>query len=165
MPRMNKTLLAAIIVFASAGTASAGGVAGSFGVGAEFQLSGIGGLSANYDAGKFHVGGFIGYFDPAGGNNTTVDIGGRFFFHIASTAMSDFSVGGGLGIQSTYQPLGMNNRVTNLFLEPSFQIRAFLASNVALSFTGGIEIGTVDASEVNITGNVIGEAGIHYYFD
>jgi len=166
MPRMKKIMLAAILVFASVGTASAGGQPGSFGVGAEFQLSGIGGLSANYDAGKFHVGGFIGFFDPSGPNNTTVDIGGRFFFHVASTAMSDFSVGGGLGIQSIYDNPGDPNarRLTNLFIEPSFQIRAFLASNVALSFTAGIEIGTVDASEVNVTGNISGEAGIHYYF-
>ena len=162
---MKKMLLTAIIVFASAGTASAGGQPGSFGVGAEFQLSGIGGLSANFDAGKFHVGGFLGFFDPDGPNNTTVDVGARFFFHVASTAMSDFGVGGGLGIQSTYEDRGMGRvRVTNLFLEPSFQIRAFLASNVALSFTAGIEIGTVDAQEVNITGNISGEAGIHYYF-
>jgi hypothetical protein len=166
MPRMTKTLLAAVIVCASAGTASAGGQPGSFGVGAEFQLSGIGGLSANYDAGKFHVGGFLGFFDPRGVNNTTVDIGGRFFYHVASTAMSDFSIGGSLGIQSIYANPGDVNsaRLTNLFLEPSFQIRAFLASNVAVSFTGGIEIGAVDASEVNVTGNIIGEAGVHYYF-
>lgn len=166
MPAMKKIMLAAIIVFASAGTASAGGQAGSFGVGAEFQLSGIGGLSANYDAGKFHVGGFLGFSDPAGANNTTVDIGGRFFFHIASTAMSDFSVGGGLGIESAYDNPGNPNsaRHTDLFIEPSFQIRMFIVSNVALSFTGGIEIGTVDASEVNVTGDVSGQAGIHYYF-
>ena len=159
---MTKILLAAVFVLASAGTASAGGQPGSIGVGAEFQISGIGGLSANYDAGKFHVGGFLGFFDPAGGDNTTVDLGARFFFHVHSTAMPDFSLGGGLGIQSAHN--GVGNRTTNLFLEPSFQIRAFLASNVALSFTGGIEIGAVDASEVNITGAISGEAGIHYYF-
>lgn len=166
MPRMKKTLLAAIIVFASAGTASAGGQPGSVGVGAEFELSNLGGLSANYDAGKFHVGGFIGFFDPAGTNNTVVDIGGRFFFHVASTAMSDFSVGGGLGIESAYDQPGdpNSNRHTDLFLEPSFQIRAFIASNVALSFTGGISIGTIDASQVRITGDFNGNAGIHYYF-
>jgi hypothetical protein len=166
MPRMTKTLLAAVIVCASAGTASAGGQPGSFGVGAEFQLSGIGGLSANYDAGKFHVGGFLGFFDPQGVNNTTVDIGGRFFYHVAASAMSDFSVGGGLGIQSIYANPGNpgSARLTNVFIEPSFQIRAFVVSNVAVSFTGGIEIGTVDASEVNVTGNIIGEAGVHYYF-
>ena len=166
MPRMTKILLAAMIVIATAGTARAGGQPGSFGVGAEFQLSGIGGLSANYDAGKFHVGGFLGFFDPQGINNTTVDLGGRFFYHIASTAMSDFGVGGGLGIQSVYNNPGTMGatRLTNVFIEPSFQIRAFLAANVALSFTAGIEIGTVDASEVNVTGNISGEAGIHYYF-
>jgi hypothetical protein len=166
MPRMKKTLLAAIMVLGSAGTASAGGQAGSFGVGAEYELSGIGGLSVNYDTGKFHVGGFIGFDDPSGANNTTVDIGGRFFFHIASTAMSDFSVGGGLGIESAYDNPGnpMSNRHTDLFLEPSFQIRAFLASNVALSFTGGLSIGTIDASEVRITGDFTGSAGVHYYF-
>jgi hypothetical protein len=163
IPRMKKILLAAMFMLASVGTASAGGQPGSIGIGAEFQISGIGGLSANYDTGRFHVGGFLGFFDPAGPDNTTIDIGGRFFFHIASTAMSDFSLGGGLGIQSLDAP-GATDRQTNLFLEPSFQIRAFIASNVALSFTGGIEIGAVDASELNITGAINGEAGVHYYF-
>jgi hypothetical protein len=164
MPRMKKTLLAAMIVFASVGTASAGGQPGSIGVGAEFQLSGIGGLSVNYDAGKFHAGGFLGYFDPRGPNNVTVDVGGRFFYHVASTAMSDFSLGGGLGIQSANDAPGNANRHTDVFIEPGFQIRVFLASNVALSFTGGLEIGAADASELNLTGNVVGEAGVHYYF-
>ncbi len=166
MPRMKQTLFAATVVFASIGTAHAGGQPGSIGVGAEFQLSGIGGLSANYDAGRFHAGGFLGFADPAGVNNTTFDIGGRFFYHVASTAMSDFSLGGGIGIRSEYDNPGNQNanRLTELFLEPSFQIRVFVSSNVALSFTGGIEIGTMDASEVNIGGNVSGEAGVHYYF-
>jgi hypothetical protein len=166
MPRMKKILLSAMIVFASAGTASAGGQSGSIGIGAEFQLSGLGGLSANYDAGAFHAGGFLGFDDPAGVNNTAVAFGGRFFFHVASTATSDFSVGGALGIQSLYDDPGdpAANRLTGLFLEPSFQIRAFLASNVALSFTGGIVIGTVDAGGVAITGGISGQAGIHYYF-
>ena len=112
------------------------------------------------------MGGFLGFSDPAGANNTTVDIGGRFFFHVASTAMSDFSVGGGLGIESAYDNPGnpMSARHTDLYIEPSFQIRMLIVSNVALSFTGGISIGTVDASEVNITGDVSGQAGLHYYF-
>jgi hypothetical protein len=161
MPRMKKTILAAILVFVSAGTASAGGLAGSIGVGGEFQLSGLGGLSVNYDAGKFHAGGFLGFFDPEGADNTAFDIGGRFYFHIASTAMSDFSLGGSLGILTADAG---GDRQTALFLEPGFQIRAFIASNVALSFTGGIVIGAADASEVDITAQVSGAAGIHYYF-
>ena len=164
MPRMKKTLLAAMIVSASAGTASAGGQANSIGVGAEFQINGTGGLSVNYDAGKFHAGGFLGYFDPAGPNNVTVDVGGRFFFHLASTATSDFSVGGSLGIRSANDAPGNPNRHTDVFIEPSFQIRAFITSNVALSFTGGVVVGAADAQELDLSGNIIGEGGIHYYF-
>jgi hypothetical protein len=166
MPRMKQTMLVAILVLASVGTASAGGQPGSVGVGAEYQLSGIGGLSVNYDAGQFHAGGFLGFADPAGGNNTTVNIGGRFFFHVATSALSDFSVGGGLGIRSEYRNVGPGGptRQTDLFLEPSFQIRAFVASNVALSFTGGLTIGTIDASQVTITAQPTGVAGVHYYF-
>jgi hypothetical protein len=160
---MRKTLLAATIILLSVGTASAGGQPGSIGVGTEIQVSGLGGLSVNYDVGKFHVGGFIGFDDPAGGNNTRIDIGGRFFFHVASTASSDFSIGGGLGIRNQGNAPG-NGSTTSLFLEPSFQIRAFITSNVALSFTGGLSIGAADASRLTIDGQVQGVAGIHYYF-
>ena len=164
MPRMKNIKLAAILVLAASGmggTALAGGQPGSIGVGAELQLSNLGGISVNYDTGKFHVGGFLGFDDPGGAKNDTIDVGARFFYHIASTAMSDFSLGGGLGIQSQNTA---NGRDTNLFLEPGFQIRAFIASNVALSFTGGISIGTIDASRVRIIGDFTGTAGVHYYF-
>jgi hypothetical protein len=161
MPRMKKTMLIAVLVLASSSTAFAGGIPGSIGVGAELQLSNVGGVSVNYDAGRFHLGGFLGFDDPAGADNDTIDIGGRFFYHVATTAMSDFGIGGGLGIQSANSAGG---RSTNLFLEPSFQIRAFIVSNVALSFSGGISIGTVDASRVRIIGDFTGTAGVHYYF-
>ena len=167
---MKKTLLGLMIVFASfafVGTARAGGQPNSIGVGAELQISGVGGLSINYDAGRFHAGGFFGYFDPQGPNNSTVDIGGRFFFHVASTATSDFSLGGSIGIENA-NDANTNNRHTDVFLEPSFQIRAFIVSNVALSFTGGIVIGAADISELDLTSNtsgrVTGMAGVHYYF-
>jgi hypothetical protein len=164
MPRMKKTLLAAMMVFASAGTASAGGQPGSIGIGAELQLSNLGGVSANYDAGKFHVGGFLGFTDPTGASNETFDIGGRFFYHIASTATSDFSVGGGIGIQTVNHP-APQDRSNSVFIEPGFQIRAFIVSNVALSFTGGLSIGTGDAdTNLKITGDFTGTAGVHYYF-
>jgi hypothetical protein len=163
MPHMKNTLLAAVIVFASVGTASAGGQAGSIGVGAEVEISQIGGLSVNYDAGKFHAGGFLSFQDPAGASNTRFELGGRFFYHLASTASSDFSVGGGLGFRNTGN--GPNNgSTTELFIEPSFQIRAFIVPNVALSFTGGFSIGALDASDLVIDGQVTGIAGVHYYF-
>jgi hypothetical protein len=163
MPRMKKTLLAAMIVFASVGTASAGGQPNSIGVGLEAEISQAGGVSVNYDAGKFHAGGFLSFADPDGANNTRLELGGRFFFHVASTASSDFSVGGGLGLRNTGN--GANNGSTSeLFFEPSFQIRAFIVSNVALSFTAGFSLGTLDRHDVVLDGGLTGLAGVHYYF-
>ena len=176
LARMTKTsLLASIFVLAAAGAAHAGGQAGSLGVGAEYQLSGLGGLSVNYDAGKFHVGGVLGYYDPAGGNNSTFEVGGRFYYHVHSTAMADFGLGAELGIASVPAAamMGTTARRTDVYLEPGFQIRLFVASNVALSFTGGLMIGAADASDptpaplnsgVQITSQFTGVAGIHYYF-
>jgi hypothetical protein len=175
MPRMKNTMLIAALVLASSGNAVAGGQPGSIGVGAELQLSGLGGVSMNYDTGKFHVGGFLGFDDPDGADDDRIDVGARFFYHVASTAMSDFGIGGGLGIESLNTPTGRN---TALFLEPSFQIRAFIASNVALSFNAGVVIGVMDADNVDFGGQLVGGgisgagmgisvtggAGIHYYF-
>jgi len=165
---------------ASAGVASAGGQAGSLGVGAEYQLSGLGGASLNYDAGQFHVGGFFGFQDPSGPDNTLLELGARFYYHLHSTAMSDFGLGGNFGLASVPGGAMMNNRATDVFLEPGFQIRVFLASNVALSFSAGLVIGLIDApNNVAVTGqgvggNIVdfgggavvfnGGAGIHYYF-
>jgi hypothetical protein len=158
-----------MIVLGLAGSAHAGGQAGSIGVGAEYQLSGIGGLSVVYDAGLFHVGGMIGFDDPTGADNTVFQLAGEFYYHVHHSAFADFGLGGSLGFSSD-PVVGMNGMVTrhtNVYLEPGFQIRAFLSSNVALSATAGLVIGTVDASEVQITGQNVGAAGgvgIHYYF-
>jgi hypothetical protein len=172
---MTKTWkLAMVLLLSAAGVAQAGGSEGSIGVGGEVMLGGlpgpaggpVGGASLNYDAGKFHVGGFVGLNDPAGPNNTDFTMGGRFFYHVASTSGSDFGLGGTLGIFSDGNPNGMGttNRNTYLFLEPGFQIRAFIVPNVALSFTGGIVIGALDAGGVAFGAQVQGLAGIHYYF-
>jgi hypothetical protein len=93
--------------------------------------------------------------------NTTFDIGARFFYHLHETGAADFGIGGGLGLADV--PAG-NNHDQHLYLEPGFQIRAFITPNVALSFTGGIVIGTVDANNVAITGQLQAFAGVHYYF-
>jgi hypothetical protein len=173
---IKSSLLATLFVLAATGAAHAGGQSGAIGLGAEYQLNGIGGVSLNYDAGQFHVGGLLGFFDPPGGGNTVFEVGGRFYYHVHSTAMADFGLGGQLGLASV--PNAMNNRDADVFLEPGFQIRVFVASNVALSFDGGIVIGVVDASGIAITGQgvgtsltvaggnvgLVGGAGVHYYF-
>ena len=156
------SLFAAVLLMAASGLASAGGQPGSIGVGAEAQINGTGGASLNYDAGEFHVGGFLGFFDPDGADNTEFDVGARFYYHVHSTAMADFGIGGSLGIASL-PDAGGDDRQTAVFIEPGAQIRLFLAANVAVSAATGVVIGVVDASGVAITGQTI-TAGLHYYF-
>jgi hypothetical protein len=173
---MTKTrwFAALVVVLAWAGVAHAGGQEGSIGAGVEAQIIGVGGASLNYDAGDFHLGGFLGFHDPGGMDDDVLEIGGRFFYHLHSTAMSDFGLGGTLGIVSANDP---GDRATLLFLEPGFQIRAFIASNVALSFNAGVTLGVMDADNVDFGGQLVGTsvtlggvvglnggAGIHYYF-
>ncbi|HEU0030903.1 MAG TPA: hypothetical protein VFQ53_09725 [Kofleriaceae bacterium] len=172
---MKKTILAAVFAFAlsaSAGSAQAGGQEGTIGVGAEFGLAGsfdpgfglLGGASGNYDAGKFHVGGFLGFADPAGDDNTVYTFGARFYYHLHSTAMSDFGVGGQIGLLSVPDAVDPNEKDTLVFIEPGVQLRAFIASNVALSFSVGIVIGAGDADGTFFGGQTTGAAGVHYYF-
>jgi hypothetical protein len=154
--------LAALVM--GTGTAVAGGSEGSLGVGAEYQLSGLGGMSGSYDMGQFHIGGFLGFQDDGGDDDTDIDIGARFFYHLHSTAMSDFSVGGSVGIGFRGDGNDMTDNATLLFIEPGIQTRAFVASNVALSFTAGLIIATSDAEGIAITGQPVFAGGVHYYF-
>jgi hypothetical protein len=167
--RMKTIKLAAVLLAATAGVASAGGQSGTIGAGVEFATSaladvrGLGGPSVNYDAGAFHLGGFLALVDPSGPGNTDFGIGGRFYYHVASTAMADFSVGGALTfISDATDPNA--DRASLFFIEPGIQIRAFIATNVALSFSAGLPIGLADADGVALTGQLNGTAGIHYYF-
>ena len=68
----------------------------------------------------------------------------------------------GIGFFGDRAP-GDNNR-TLVYIEPGFQMRAFIASNVALSFTGGLTLGTADAEGVAVTAQPTALAGAHYYF-
>ena len=180
MQNLLKLAVSSTLLLAS-GSAIAGGQAGKIGVGAEGALNGsTGGLSVNYDAGAFHVGGFFGYSDAAGPNNSDFSLGGRFFYHVHSTAMSDFGLGAGISLASIDGFGQMNDqRHLNVYIEPSAQIRLFLASNVALSFTLGFVVATADDSGVALGGQGLGQiaqgpgtgyamptafAGVHYYF-
>jgi len=143
--------------------ASAGGQAGSLGVGAEFQLNGLGGVSVNKDLGLFHAGGVLGFADAEGPGNTTVDLGGRFFYHLHSSPMSDFGLGGQIGLRFLDNPAPADN-FWGLYIEPAMQVRAFIANNVCLSFTAGFTVGLFDAGGVVLSGQPNAGAGFHYYF-
>jgi hypothetical protein len=51
-----------------------------------------------------------------------------------------------------------------VFIQPGFQIRLFVASNVALSASGGFNIAAADAEGLLLDGDLTGALGVHYYF-
>ena len=161
---LTTSLVSAALLVGAATPAIAGGSEGSIGVGAEAQMSGLGGVSGSYDMGMFHVGGFLAFADSEGDDNTDLSFGGRFFYHVHSTAMSDFGVGGSIGLLFTGDGDPDTDNPTILIFEPGMQIRAFVVSNVALSLTAGIAIGLADAEGVVLDGQLTGGAGVHYYF-
>lgn len=165
---MNKAVIFGLLAVAS--PALAGGKEGSIGVGAEYGLDeglsagSVGGISLNYDAGIFHAGGMLG-FDRTGSGDaarTTFSVGARFFYHVHSTGMADFGVGGEIGLLEA--PRTADGHDSILFINPGFQIRAFITPNVALSFTAGLVVATADGNEISLTGKINALGGVHYYF-
>jgi hypothetical protein len=159
-------LLATLLVLATTGPALAGGSEGTIGVGAEYGLNGqTGGASVNYDAGLFHVGGFLGFHDDGGANDTDYTFGARFYYHLHETSLSDFGVGGMIGFFSEdHRNMAPQERQSALYFEPGVQIRAFISNNVALSFTVGISFALADADGADIDGQFQALGGVHYYF-
>lgn len=163
-------MLATIFVLAATGPALAGGKEGTIGIGAEFGLASeppvgpMGGASLNYDASVFHVGGFLGFQDGGGANDTDYSFGARFYYHLHETTMSDFGLGGTIGFVSVDDRNSAPERQTRLYFEPGLQIRAFISNNVALSFTAGISFGLVDADGGTVGGQPVALGGVHYYF-
>jgi hypothetical protein len=159
---MKKTLFSLLLLCGVPATAMAGGSAGSIGVGAEVSSTGAADLSVNYDAGAFHVGGAIGYSDDRlDGPQSNLRVGGRFYYHLHATALADFGLGAELYIDT--QDAGEDN-FTEVEILGGFQIRSFISTNVALSFTGGLVIGTSDGDGLALGGTPLGVAGVHYYF-
>ena len=157
-----KHLLFTVLLVAAPATAYAGGSAGSIGVGVEISLTGSQDISVNYDAGPFHVGGAIGYSDSrpgTGPSDNDVRLSGRFYYHLHSTALADFGIGGEAAVEDQSGP---DNTLFDI--AGGFQIRSFISTNVALSFTGGFVIGLANDDGIALDGTPVGFAGVHYYF-
>lgn len=141
---------------------SAGGR--GFGVGAVGYLSGQGGLSFVYDPGIWHLDAMIGlYGDGAGGADSAIVLGTRFWYHLKTVGAADFSLGGGLSYQR-FDP-GPGDATTNLWIEGGGLIRVFIVDNVALGAATGLVIGAADADGYGIgPANLVGTASLHYFF-
>lgn len=133
--------------------------ASGIGVGVESMLSGPSGPTLVYQTPTFHVEGILGVFDRP---NTSILLAGRFYYQVHSGELSDFSVGGGLGLLNTDAP-GDND--TDIHLEAGAKIRVFLAPNVALSSSLGMAVVADDANDTAIiAGRLQGTMGITYFF-
>jgi hypothetical protein len=132
------------------------------GVGAMAMLAGPFGASVAYDAGPWHLDTLVGLTKNDGDvedRRPSFTIGGRFWFHLHKSANAEFSVGGGLGFTHA------GPAHAEIFsIEGGGLLRAFIASNVALSFSVGLAVNAADRSTVAIGGQLIGGAGVHYYF-
>ena len=124
------------------------------GVGAAAFLSGIGGAQVDYDTAMWDVDALLGFDDRStGGNNnssqTVIQFGVRGWYHLHHGSSSDFSVGGGVGLDHITGGGGPNR--TAVLFEPGVRARAFITSNVAVHAVLGLSISVGD--DPNDNGN------------
>jgi len=146
------------------------------GVGIEENLGGLSGGSFVYDAGKFRIDAILGIAhtsDRGNGSDTVFGLGGRFFYVVHRMERADFSLGGGLAI--VHDDAASE---TNVQIELSAQIRAFIAPNVALFGSLGFVIVTADNALIlngpitsnngdgafGFGGQLLAGFGVTYYF-
>jgi hypothetical protein len=145
------------------GGSSYSGGRGTIGVGGIEYLSGLAGLSVAFDPGPWHLDTELA-FSGGNGANSTVLVGGRFWYHLKAGANADLSAGAGLAYQRVNPP-GPPAAATAILIEGGILIRIFLTTNVALGASTGLVIGTNDANFYNIGAtNVVGAASLHYFF-
>jgi len=116
------------------------------GVGAAYFLSGIGGVQVDYDTAIWDVEALLGFSDRSTDNDnnsqTDIQFGVRGWYHLHHGASSDFSVGGGVGLDHLTGAGGPNR--TAVFIDPGVRARAFITSNVAVHAVLGLAISVGD---------------------
>jgi hypothetical protein len=143
------------------------------GIGAAGFVSGLVGPQVDYDFGAFDISALLAFDhrDAAGGPNpptvTTFDFGVSGWYHLHTGENSDFSVGGGFGIENQSVSPGGSN--TSTVLEPGVQMRVFLTPNVALQARLGFSLvfGDTTAKQsphIGIAGQTVNGFGFTYYF-
>jgi hypothetical protein len=146
-------------------SASGGGTATGLGIGIQAMLAGPLGPAVVYATESFHIEGMFSFADD-GGDNSDLDVGGRFYWHLHQATSADFSIGGGVGLEmlSENGPMGEEQEATNIFIEGGAEIRFFPVPNVSLSASLGVIVATGDADGFAATGQLIGGVGIAYFF-
>ena len=142
------------------------------GVGAAGFVSGLVGPQADYDFGAFDISALLAFDHRNGGGApppgvTTFDFGVSGWYHLHTGESSDFSVGGGFGIEN--QSTSPGGSITSTVLEPGVQMRVFITPNVALQARLGFSLVFGDATpkqspHIGIAGQTVNGFGFTYYF-
>jgi len=123
-----------------------GGGAG-LGFGAVAWLGGLAGAQVVYDQSMFHIEGTLSYNHTSGPgmapSASNFQFGAGGWYHLFRGVNSDFSIGGGAGLNYFTQAGGSN---TVFDLEPGAEARVFLTPNFALSGRVGFAITFGDAN-------------------
>ncbi len=141
----------------SSSSSSSGGGQSGIGLGAEATLTGLAGATFIYDAGPWRIDVVAGMEDQDRGDDPEFFLAGRFFWVIHRGERSDFSLGGGVGLLT-------NDRDTDIHIEGGAQVRVFLSDNVALNGSFGLGLVAGDNDRTGVGGQLLGAAGIAYYF-
>lgn len=159
------------------GGGGGGGEGKGFGLGMETVLTAPfapaltfspgGAATLSYDLGNFRVDGLLYLLfvnNDGGADSTAFAIGGRAFYKMHSSSKADFSVGGGLALG--FLDTGPGNGSFRVALDGAFQIRVWMANNVALNASAGIGFAVGDNPFVfALSGQLTGAFGMIYYFD
>ena len=138
------------------------------GIGATFTLaSGFPAANVVYDMGLFHIEGMLGFNSdppgaPGGDRNNTWLFGAGGWYHLHKGASSDLSAGGVVAIN--YQSQGpVSDTLTAI--EPGIYARAFLTSNFAIFFRGGLAfvLGNDNGASYFFGGQPLLGAGFTYF--
>tara|TARA_R110002096_G_scaffold434832_1_gene658035 strand:- start:13638 stop:14114 length:477 start_codon:yes stop_codon:yes gene_type:complete len=128
----------------------------AFGIGGQLALSGFGGVQVVYNTDTFHIDGLVSFFDEV---NTTISLGGRYFYHFNRSERADFSFGAGLGFTHINDV-----DIDVLHFEAVGQIRVFLTPAVVMSTTFGVALQSLDVDAVGLGTDLLGGTGISYLF-
>lgn len=110
--------------------------------------------TVTYDAGKFHIDGSL-VFALIDNVADVFGLAGKAYVRLHEGSRSEFFLGGGLMLLNIDPDVGSGG--TDIHLEASAKIRAWLTPNVAVHTSVGI--GVVMGDEDNNTPDVIGLAG------